>query len=141
MCAALTLTPYVRFSQQAAMKDPRTKAMSSKDQYATKPISELDLTGCERATQSVVRLPSNYPKLACSGRTDIGREVLNDLYVSVTTGSEDYSFKLMRKNQYEEALFRCEDDRYELDMCIEQNASAIRVRAHRSTCRCLCSCL
>lgn len=32
----------------------------------------------------------------------------------------------MRKNQYEEALFRCEDDRYELDMAIEQNASAIR---------------
>ena len=32
----------------------------------------------------------------------------------------------MRKNQYEEALFRCEDDRYELDMIIEQNASAIR---------------
>lgn len=24
---------------------------------------------------------------------------------------QDYSFKLMRKNQYEEALFRCEDDR------------------------------
>ena len=32
----------------------------------------------------------------------------------------------MRKNQYEEALFRCEDDRYELDMCIETNASTIR---------------
>ena len=32
----------------------------------------------------------------------------------------------MRKNQYEEALFRCEDDRYELDMVIESNASAIR---------------
>lgn len=32
----------------------------------------------------------------------------------------------MRKNQYEEALFRCEDDRFELDMVIECNASAIR---------------
>ena len=32
----------------------------------------------------------------------------------------------MRKNQYEEALFRCEDDRFELDMVIETNASAIR---------------
>ena len=32
----------------------------------------------------------------------------------------------MRKNQYEEALFRCEDDRYELDMLIEQNTSAVR---------------
>jgi histone deacetylase complex regulatory component SIN3 len=32
----------------------------------------------------------------------------------------------MRKNQYEEALFRCEDDRYELDMCIETNSSTIK---------------
>ena len=32
----------------------------------------------------------------------------------------------MRKNQYEESLFRCEDDRYELDMLIEQNSSAVR---------------
>ena len=27
--------------------------------------------------------------------------------------------KAMRKNQYEEALFRCEDDRFELDMVLE----------------------
>jgi histone deacetylase complex regulatory component SIN3 len=31
--------------------------------------------------------------------------------VSVPTGSEDFSFKNMRRNQYEEALFKCEDDR------------------------------
>ncbi len=34
--------------------------------------------------------------------------------------------QLMRKNQYEEALFRCEDDRYELDIYIETNKSTIR---------------
>ena len=32
----------------------------------------------------------------------------------------------MRKNIYEEALFRSEDDRFELDMVIECGASAIR---------------
>lgn len=32
----------------------------------------------------------------------------------------------MRKNQYEEALFRAEDDRFELDMVIECGASAIQ---------------
>lgn len=31
----------------------------------------------------------------------------------------------MRKNQYEEALFRCEDDRFELDMAIECCRSTI----------------
>jgi len=49
-----------------------------------------------------------------SQRTELGAEVLNDHWVSVTSGSEDYSFKHMRKNQYEESLFRCEDDRFEL---------------------------
>ncbi len=32
----------------------------------------------------------------------------------------------MRKNQYEEALFRAEDDRFELDMVIECGASTIQ---------------
>ncbi|URD83880.1 Paired amphipathic helix protein [Musa troglodytarum] len=54
-----------------------------------------------------------------SHRTELGASVLNDVWVSVTSGSEDYSFKHMRKNQYEESLFRCEDDRFELDMLLE----------------------
>ena len=49
-------------------------------------------------------------------------QVLNDKWVSVPTGSEDFSFKNMRKNQYEEALFRCEDERYEIDMVVDNNA-------------------
>lgn len=52
-----------------------------------------------------------YPIPSVSQRTELGAEVLNDHWVSVTSGSEDYSFKHMRKNQYEESLFRCEDDR------------------------------
>lgn len=55
--------------------------------------------------------PMQYPIPSVSCRTKIGSEVLNDHWVSVTSGSEDYSFKHMRKNQYEESLFRCEDDR------------------------------
>lgn len=55
-----------------------------------------------------------YPILIASQRTELGAEVLNDHWVSVTSGSEDYSFKHMRKNQYEESLFRCEDDRSEI---------------------------
>ena len=55
-----------------------------------------------------------YPIPSVSQRTNIGVEVLNDHWVSVTSGSEDYSFKHMRKNQYEESLFRCEDDRWVL---------------------------
>ena len=41
--------------------------------------------------------------------------------MSIPIGSEEsYSFKHMRKNKYEEALFKCEDDRFEIDMvCLQ----------------------
>lgn len=51
-------------------------------------------------------MPPGYPHLNSTGRTPLGESVLNSDFVNVITGSEDYSFKLMRKNQYEEALFR-----------------------------------
>lgn len=54
---------------------------------------------------------TQYPIPSVSWRTDADAKVLNDYWVSVTSGSEDYSFKHMRKNQYEESLFRCEDDK------------------------------
>ncbi|VFQ95207.1 unnamed protein product [Cuscuta campestris] len=91
----------------------------SKDKYLENPIHELDLSNCEHCTPSYRLLPENYPIPIASQRTELGAQVLNDHWVSVTSGSEDYSFKHMRKNQYEESLFRCEDDRYELDMLLE----------------------
>ncbi|KAK9806462.1 hypothetical protein WJX73_010057 [Symbiochloris irregularis] len=104
----------------------RMKAYSQMDKYASRPVSELDVSSWERCSTSYVRLPQNYPRLRASAQTQLGEVVLQDAWVSVTSGSEDYSFKHMRKNQYEEALFRCEDDRFELDMAIERNASTIR---------------
>ncbi|XP_050375013.1 paired amphipathic helix protein Sin3-like 4 isoform X2 [Argentina anserina] len=101
---------------------------SSKEKYLSKPINELDLSNCERCTPSYRLLPKNYPIPSASQRTELGSEVLNDHWVSVTSGSEDYSFKHMRKNQYEESLFRCEDDRFELDMLLESvNVTTKRV--------------
>lgn len=100
----------------------KVSLLSNKEKYMNKPISELDLSNCERCTPSYRLLPKNYPKPPASHRTDLAAGVLNDLWVSVTSGSEDYSFKHMRKNQYEESLFRCEDDRFELDMLLESTA-------------------
>ncbi|GMJ13159.1 SIN3-like 4 [Hibiscus trionum] len=106
----------------------RVSLFSSKDKYFGKPINELDLSDCDRCTPSYRLLPKNYPIPSASQRTELGSEVLNDHWVSVTSGSEDYSFKHMRKNQYEESLFRCEDDRFELDMLLESvNATTKRV--------------
>ncbi|KAL8150199.1 hypothetical protein V2J09_020007 [Rumex salicifolius] len=66
-----------------------------------KPIQELDLSDCEQCTPSYRLLPKNYPIPVVSQRTELGVDVLNDHWVSVTSGSEDYSFKHMRKNQFE----------------------------------------
>ncbi len=60
----------------------------------------------QRVTPSYVKMPPGYPPLVSTGRTPLGESVLNTEFVNVITGSEDYSFKLMRKNQYEESLFR-----------------------------------
>ncbi|KXZ56798.1 hypothetical protein GPECTOR_1g719 [Gonium pectorale] len=94
--------------------------------FLTKPLSTIVLGEKKRVTPSYVRMPANYPHLATSGRTPLADSVLNSELVNVITGSEDYSFKLMRKNQYEEALFRCEDDRYDFEMAIERNVAAMK---------------
>ncbi|KAK1280748.1 Paired amphipathic helix protein Sin3-like 4 [Acorus gramineus] len=112
-------------------KDPATHKGSpctNKESKYWKPISELDLSNSHRCTPSYRLLPKNYPLPAVSHRTELAKAVLNDVWVSVTSGSEDYSFKHMRKNQYEESLFRCEDDRFEMDMLLESvNATTKRV--------------
>lgn len=97
------------------------------DVWHSMPTSEIDFSQCELCTPSYRRLPDNYPRQVGSERSPFENEVLNDDLVSVPTGSEDFSFKHMRRNQYEEALFKCEDERYEVDMVIDNNTSAIRV--------------
>ncbi|XP_061360798.1 paired amphipathic helix protein Sin3-like 4 isoform X1 [Gastrolobium bilobum] len=107
---------------------PKMSLYLSKDKYCSKPINELDLSNCDQCTPSYRLLPKNYLIPLASQKTELGAEVLNDHWVSVTSGSEDYSFKHMRKNQYEESLFRCEDDRFELDMLLESvNVTTKRV--------------
>ena len=49
----------------------------------------------QRSTTSYVKLPKGYPKLKASHMTSVGASVLQDDWVSVTSGSEDYSFKVL----------------------------------------------
>ncbi|KAL7221258.1 hypothetical protein ACSBR1_023248 [Camellia fascicularis] len=97
-----------------------------KEKYMGKSIQELDLSNCQRCTPSYRLLPEDYPIPSASQRSELGAQVFNDHWVSVTSGSEDYSFKHMRRNQYEESLFRCEDDRFELDMLLESVSSTAK---------------
>ncbi|KAL3310103.1 Paired amphipathic helix protein Sin3b, partial [Cichlidogyrus casuarinus] len=65
----------------------------------------------------------------CTGRLKdkIAQEVLNDIYVVYNSlTSEDSQFISSKKNQYEESMYRVEDERYEVDMVMKLNESAIQ---------------
>uniref|UniRef100_A0A1B6LK83 Paired amphipathic helix protein Sin3a n=1 Tax=Graphocephala atropunctata TaxID=36148 RepID=A0A1B6LK83_9HEMI len=99
--------------------------------------SEIDFASCKRLGASYCALPKNHQQEKCSGRTLLCREVLNDTWVSFPTWSEESTFVTSRKTQYEEYIYRCEDERFELDVVIEVNAATIRVLegVHKKLCR------
>ncbi|KAL0803346.1 hypothetical protein ABMA28_017434 [Loxostege sticticalis] len=88
---------------------------------------DIDLSTCKRLGTSYCALPRDAAARRCSGRTALCKEVLNDTWVSFPTWSEDSTFVTSRKTQYEEYIYRCEDERFELDVVIETNAATIRV--------------
>ncbi|XP_015788602.1 paired amphipathic helix protein Sin3b isoform X2 [Tetranychus urticae] len=88
---------------------------------------EIDYATCKRYGASYRALPKNYIQPECSGRTPLCKEVLNDTWVSFPSWSEDSTFVTSKKTQYEEFIYRCEDERFELDVVIETNLSTIRV--------------
>jgi hypothetical protein len=49
------------------------------------------------------------------------------VWVSFPIWSEDTPFLSSKKNVYEEAIYRAEDERYEMDHILEVNMAAIRV--------------
>jgi len=97
------------------------------DSWHSVPLSEIDFSRCRRCSPSYRALPRDYPSPPCSERSEDEVKVLNDVWVSLPMGSEENNtFRHMRKNQYEETLFRCEDMRFEIDMCIDSNAAALQ---------------
>lgn len=88
---------------------------------------EIDLNTCKRLGASYCALPKQNDSRKCSGRNALGKEVLNDTWVSFPTWAEDSTFVTSRKTQYEEIIYRCEDERFELDVVIETNSATIRV--------------
>ncbi|KAF4616526.1 hypothetical protein D9613_008571 [Agrocybe pediades] len=66
------------------------------------------------------KVSSSEANVPCSGRDDMCRSVLNDEWVSHPTWtSEDSGFVSQRKNIYEEALHRSEEERHEYDFHID----------------------
>jgi paired amphipathic helix protein Sin3a len=99
----------------------------TEDSWHSVPLSEIDFSRCRRCSPSYRALPRDYPAPPCSGRSEEEAQVLNDMWVSLPVGSEEsYTFRHMRRNTYEETLFRVEDERFEIDMAIDTNASTLR---------------
>ncbi|KAM9375855.1 LOW QUALITY PROTEIN: SIN3 transcription regulator family member Aa [Pholidichthys leucotaenia] len=88
---------------------------------------EIDYTSCKRLGSSYRALPKSYQQPKCTGRTPLCKEVLNDTWVSFPSWSEDSTFVSSKKTQYEEHIYRCEDERFELDVVLETNLATIRV--------------
>jgi len=86
-----------------------------------------DYSTCKRLGASYCALPKNFVQPSCSGRTHLCREVLNDTWVSFPSWSEDSQFVTSRKTQYEESIYRTEDERYEFDVVLETTRDTIKV--------------
>ncbi|ORZ23387.1 hypothetical protein BCR42DRAFT_447079 [Absidia repens] len=91
-------------------------------------IPKPDLVRCDTVMESPsYRLvPKDWQHQPCSGRDSLCWEVLNDAYVSHPIwASEESGFVASKKNPYEEAMHRCEEERYDYDLNIDANLSSI----------------
>jgi hypothetical protein len=76
-------------------------------------LLEIDYLSCKQYGASY-RDISAYPQPISSGQTELCKQVLNSTYVSFPSWSEDSTFISSKKNQYEELIFRIEDERFEV---------------------------
>ncbi|OCH87472.1 hypothetical protein OBBRIDRAFT_814100 [Obba rivulosa] len=74
------------------------------------------------------RLPESEIRLACSGRDQLSRSVLNDEWVSHPTwASEESGFIAHKKNSFEDTLHKSEEERHEYQVHIEALSRTIAV--------------
>ena len=87
--------------------------------FLCKPLSEFETHYFKKISYSYFEMPKDFPRSLCFGRTadptyaPLFKQVFNEDYSSLPQGSENFKFKI--KNQYEEVLFRIEDEMYKVD--------------------------
>jgi len=88
----------------------------------------VNLSHCRAFGPSYRHLPKRDQNKTCKGRDGMCYEVLNDVWASHPTwASEDSGFIAHRKNQYEEALHRIEEERHDYDFHIESCQRTIQL--------------
>lgn len=89
---------------------------------------QINLSLCKAFGPSYRQLPNSEILMPSSGRDELCWEVLNDELVGHPTwASEDSGFISHRKNQYEEILFKIEEERLEYDFYMESNLRTIQI--------------
>ncbi|KAI0302797.1 hypothetical protein B0F90DRAFT_1627282 [Multifurca ochricompacta] len=108
-----------------------TKEREELYQPPGRPLTILDRPSREELNiryGSYRRLPADEINVECSGRDEMCKSVLNDEWVSHPSfSSEDSVFMAHKKNIYEEALHRTEEERHEYDFHIDALVRTIGV--------------
>eukprot|EP01090_Pellita_catalonica_P004226 TRINITY_DN14064_c0_g1_i1.p1 TRINITY_DN14064_c0_g1~~TRINITY_DN14064_c0_g1_i1.p1 ORF type:complete len:976 (+),score=212.24 TRINITY_DN14064_c0_g1_i1:59-2986(+) len=115
----------IGFSEEDEIEMQASESDSSSEEEEQGRWSDLDFSTLQCYGPSYRIIPKRYRQKSTVRLDPDLKACMNNRFVSVPTGSEDF-FASTRKNQYEELLFKCEDERYELDLVIELNASAIK---------------
>lgn len=118
---------FLGYKESGGTTEPIPMGATGKERVVGDLAMEIDYATCKKYGTSYRALPKTYLQPRCSGRTSLCKEVLNDTWVSFPSWSEDSTFVTSRKTQYEEHIYRCEDERFELDIVIESNLSTIKV--------------
>ncbi|THH20323.1 hypothetical protein EW146_g1003 [Bondarzewia mesenterica] len=112
--------------EKAALMREREEAL-----LPGRPLAALERPSREELSirhGSYRHLPADEVNVQCSGRDEMCRSVLNDEWVAHPTfASEDSGFIAHKKNIYEEALHRCEEERHEYDFHIDGIVKTISV--------------
>ncbi|KAJ5887268.1 hypothetical protein N7504_011315 [Penicillium tannophilum] len=113
------------FKRFMNVEEPEDKTIDPKPQTEA---GIVNLAHCRSLGPSYRLLPKRERQKACSGRDQLCFEVLNDEWASHPTwASEDSGFVAHRKNQYEDALHRIEEDRHDYDHHIEACTRTIQL--------------
>ncbi|KAK5977278.1 hypothetical protein GCK32_005004, partial [Trichostrongylus colubriformis] len=103
-----------------------TTAAPIEQRFPSDLAHQIDYSSCKQLGVSYRSLPDSFKRPVCSGRTPLCDEVLNDTWVSFPSwSSEDSTHVSSKKTQYEEFIYRTEDERFELDIIIDVNKYAI----------------
>lgn len=117
-------------------KDAEKAIETLLDSWNHGPGKQIDVTPQELTSRLLVRtkimadwrLLEQERNKTCSGRDELCRSVLNDEWASHPTwASEDSGFIAHKKNSYEEALHRIEEERHDYDFNIETCARTIQL--------------